>query len=113
MPLSWLAVPVRRRVFVIPSLVDGQEIDPTRMRVRAYPVREQDGLDLDLHGRAGPREPPRRKANRPKRGSANAKPRWVESQTFACNIDHAVIGLMDPRMRLTCMDAGGGGSNRA
>jgi phenylpropionate dioxygenase-like ring-hydroxylating dioxygenase large terminal subunit len=26
----------------------------------------------------------------------NAKPRWIESQTFACAIDHAVIGLMDP-----------------
>ncbi len=32
----------------------------------------------------------------PKAGIENAKPRWVESQTFACGIDHAVIGLMDP-----------------
>ena len=23
-------------------------------------------------------------------------PRWTETQTFPCDIDHAVIGLMDP-----------------
>src|SRR5215470_2152372 len=28
----------------IPSLVDGQEMDPTRIRVRSYPVRDVDGL---------------------------------------------------------------------
>ena len=27
---------------------------------------------------------------------ANATPRWTETQTFPCDIDHAVIGLMDP-----------------
>src|SRR5579875_343035 len=28
----------------IPSLVDGQDLDPARIRVRAYPVRESQGL---------------------------------------------------------------------
>ncbi len=28
----------------IPSLVEGQDMDPSRIRVRAYPLREQDGL---------------------------------------------------------------------
>jgi phenylpropionate dioxygenase-like ring-hydroxylating dioxygenase large terminal subunit len=28
----------------IPSLVEGQELDPEKIRVRSYPVREQDGL---------------------------------------------------------------------
>ncbi len=32
----------------------------------------------------------------PKVGVPNARPRWRESQTFPCDIDHAVIGLMDP-----------------
>ena len=67
---------------------------PPAIKVRAYPLREQDGL-LDLHGGARPRDG-RAKGEPPKVGIANAKPRWIESQTFACNIDHAVIGLMDP-----------------
>ena len=28
----------------IPSLVEGQDIEPEKISVRAYPVREQDGL---------------------------------------------------------------------
>ncbi|HTW33086.1 MAG TPA: aromatic ring-hydroxylating dioxygenase subunit alpha [Rhizomicrobium sp.] len=79
----------------IPSLVDGQDIDPTRMKVRAYPLVEQDGL-LWIYMAAPGREGAAPKGMPPKVGLANARPRWVESQTFACNIDHAVIGLMDP-----------------
>lgn len=78
---------------LIPSLVDGQNIDPTRMKVRSYPVKEQDGLIwvyfAAKDGTAPKSEPPRVPI-------ADARPRWVESQTFACGIDHAVIGLMDP-----------------
>jgi len=79
----------------IPSLVDGQDIDATRIKVRAYPLREQDGL-LWIYMAAPGREMAAPKGEPPKVGIANAKPRWIESQTFACNIDHAVIGLMDP-----------------
>ena len=80
---------------LIPSLVDGQDMDASKIRVRAYPVREQDGviwvfMAAPGHEVAAPTTEP------PKVGLANAKPRWVESQTFACGIDHAVIGLMDP-----------------
>ena len=81
---------------LIPSTVDGQEnIDPSKIRVRSYPVREQDGLIwiyMPSPGRenVAPVIAPQRV------GVPNAKPRWVESQTFHCNIDHAVIGLMDP-----------------
>lgn len=77
----------------IPSLVEGQDIEPSRMRVRAYPVREQDGLvwvfPADRDGQSPQDAPPRV-------ALAAASPRWVESQTFACGMDHAVIGLMDP-----------------
>jgi phenylpropionate dioxygenase-like ring-hydroxylating dioxygenase large terminal subunit len=78
---------------LIPSLVDGQDIDATKIRVRAYPVREQDGL-IWVYFAANEREPP--KTEPPRVPIPNAKPRWVESQTFSCAIDHAVIGLMDP-----------------
>jgi phenylpropionate dioxygenase-like ring-hydroxylating dioxygenase large terminal subunit len=77
----------------IPSLVGGESIVSTNIKVRAYAVREQDGLIwvyMPAKDGAAPKtEPPRVQV-------PNAKPRWHEAQTFHCNIDHAVIGLMDP-----------------
>src|SRR5580698_2240480 len=77
----------------IPSLVEGQDLDPEKIRVRNYPVREQDGLIwvyvADKPGTAPRSEPPRVPVDNP-------VPRWVEIQTFGCSVDHAVIGLMDP-----------------
>jgi nitrite reductase/ring-hydroxylating ferredoxin subunit len=80
---------------LIPSLVEGQDIDPANIRARSYPLREQDGLiwiyfPADDRGSAAPANEP------PPVQVAKAKPRWVESQTFHCGIDDAVIGLMDP-----------------
>lgn len=81
---------------LIPSLVDGQSMDPTRIRVRSYPVREQDGLiwvymPLNERDTAPPRiEPPKV----PLKG--DVRPRFIEKQDFRCSIDHAVVGLMDP-----------------
>jgi phenylpropionate dioxygenase-like ring-hydroxylating dioxygenase large terminal subunit len=79
---------------LIPSTVDGQDnIDPSKIHVRSYPVREQDGL-VWVYFAPSDREAPK---NEPPRVPVpNAKPRWVESQLFPCGIDHAVIGLMDP-----------------
>ena len=80
---------------LIPSLVGGEAIEASKIKVRSYPVREQDGLIWVYmaaagHESAAPRyEPPRVQV-------PNAKPRWMESQLFNCAIDHAVIGLMDP-----------------
>ena len=79
----------------IPSLVEGQDMDPAKIRVRAYPAREQDGL-IWVYMAAEGQEDAAPAASRPRCRSPNAKPRWVESQTFHCAIDHAVIGLMDP-----------------
>jgi phenylpropionate dioxygenase-like ring-hydroxylating dioxygenase large terminal subunit len=77
----------------IPSLVPGQDVEPDKIRVRNYPVREQDGLIwvyvADKPGTEPRTEPPRVPM-------PSAKPRWTETQTFLCDIDHAVIGLMDP-----------------
>jgi len=80
---------------LIPSLVGGEAIKAESIRVRSYPVREQDGLiwvymAAEGHEAASPIGEP------PKVGVPNAKPRWSISQTFRCAIDHAVIGLMDP-----------------
>ncbi len=76
----------------IPSLVEGQDLDPGRIRVRSYPVREQDGL-IWVYMAAQPGAAPKSQPPRPGTGGPI---RWSETQTFHCNIDHAVIGLMDP-----------------
>lgn len=76
----------------IPSLVEGQELDPAKIRTRSYPVREQDGLlwvYMAAKNEAPAIDPPRVPA-------PHAVPRWHEAQAFPCDIDHAVIGLMDP-----------------
>ena len=77
----------------IPSLVEGQDMDPEKIRVRSYPVREQDGLIwvyvADKPGTPPKSEPPRVPVDKPRM-------RWTETQVFPCDIDHAVIGLMDP-----------------
>lgn len=80
----------------IPSLVEGQNIDPSRIRVRSYPLREQDGLlwvfmPARGHETAAPDFGP---PNVPLPGSA--APQLVETQLFHCAMDHAVVGLMDP-----------------
>ena len=77
----------------IPSLVDGQEMDPEKIRVRSYPVREQDGL-IWVYVAAKPgtppkTEPPRVPVEKPNRAGRRRR-------VFPCDIDHAVIGLMDP-----------------
>jgi len=80
----------------IPSLVDGQEIDPSRIRVRSYPLREQDGLVWVFMAASGQEtadpafEPP----GIPLPGEC--VPRLTETQLFGCAMDQAVAGLMDP-----------------
>jgi nitrite reductase/ring-hydroxylating ferredoxin subunit len=76
----------------IPSLVEGQDLDPNKIRVRHYPLREQDGL-LWVYVAAKNETP----TSEPRRVPVvNTQPRWTEIQEFPCGIDHAVIGLMDP-----------------
>lgn len=76
----------------IPALVPGQDFDPEKVKVRSYPVKEQDGLIWVYMART-PGEAPK---NEPPRPGVTHPMRWTETQTFRCGIDHAVIGLMDP-----------------
>ena len=80
---------------MIPSLVEGSEVDPGKIRVRAFPAREQDGL-IWVYIAAEGQETAAPTSEPPKVPIAKPKPRWHMSQTFHCPIDHAVIGLMDP-----------------
>ena len=79
----------------IPSLVGGEAIEAANIKVKSYPVREQDGL-IWVYMAASGRETAPPKSEPPRVGVPNARPRWHESQLFHCGIDHAVIGLMDP-----------------
>lgn len=82
----------------IPSLVDAQAFDVDRIRVRAYPVRESQGL-VFVWVASEPRpgvtpEPDHEPPVFP--GVVGGGPRLVESMVFDSHIDHAVVGLMDP-----------------
>ena len=76
----------------IPSLVAGQDFEPEKIKVRTYPACEQDGL-IWVYMAATPGAAPH---SQPPRVGSDHKMRWTEIQNFACGIDHAVIGLMDP-----------------
>jgi phenylpropionate dioxygenase-like ring-hydroxylating dioxygenase large terminal subunit len=79
---------------LIPSLVDEKDMDASRIKVRSFPVREQDGLIWVFMPSPGRDAQPAFEP--PKVGVPHPKPRWHISQTFHCHMDHAVIGLMDP-----------------
>jgi phenylpropionate dioxygenase-like ring-hydroxylating dioxygenase large terminal subunit len=80
------------RCTAIPSLVEGQAFDASKIRVRAYPAREVQGnlwVYMGEDPAAAPEIP-----EVPHLG--DAVPRMFESLRFPCAIDHAVVGLMDP-----------------
>jgi len=79
----------------IPSLLGGEDVEPSRIRVRSYPLREQNGL-IWVYMPSSPNAAiPKGEPPRVPMAQATA-PRFVERQMFPCSIDHAVIGLMDP-----------------
>lgn len=78
----------------IPSLVDDQAMEVSRIAVRRYPVAESQGLVfiwVSADGRGEPTEPPPMFE-----GVVGGRPKLVDRMTFAAHIDHAVVGLMDP-----------------
>ncbi len=81
----------------IPSILQDQQIEISGIRVRNFPCREQDGL-IWVYFAADPRDGP---ALDPPvipiaAAGGHAVPRFVEAQVFPCEVDHAVVGLMDP-----------------
>ena len=83
----------------IPSVLQESSIDVARIHVQSYPCREQDGL-IWVYFAADPKasaapvlDPPRIPIGA---ADGHAIPRFVEAQLFPCEVDHAVVGLMDP-----------------
>jgi phenylpropionate dioxygenase-like ring-hydroxylating dioxygenase large terminal subunit len=80
----------------IPSLLDDQDLDPARIRVRSYPVRESQGL-VWIWVASDPRAPTEPDNAPPVfEGVVGGAPKLVERMDFDAHIDHAVVGLMDP-----------------
>jgi phenylpropionate dioxygenase-like ring-hydroxylating dioxygenase large terminal subunit len=76
----------------IPSLAPGQDFDPGRVKVRAYPVREVQGNIWVYTGSDPEAAPP--VPVLPDIGERGCI--LFESVAFRAPIDHAIIGLMDP-----------------
>lgn len=80
---------------LMPSLVEGQAYDPSKVKVRRYPVHEANGavyiyVSDDGRGQTDPVVPP------PDFGALPDKPKFVLTRTFNAHMDDAIVGLMDP-----------------
>ena len=80
----------------IPSLVDDQAVDVSRIRVRRYPAVESQGLVFVwmASGAGAEAEPDQPPPTFP--GIVGGAPKLVDRIDIAAHIDHAVVGLMDP-----------------
>jgi phenylpropionate dioxygenase-like ring-hydroxylating dioxygenase large terminal subunit len=79
---------------LLPSLVNGDEYDASRIRVRRYPVHEANGL-VFVFVAADPRFDGAPEAA-PDFGLGDAQPKFIVHQIFQATMDNAVVGLMDP-----------------
>lgn len=79
------------RCTVIPSLVEGQDFEPSRIKARSYPVEETQGNIWVFFGDADAARP-----EVPRVPALGDRQKMHISLIFPCNVDHAVIGLMDP-----------------
>ena len=80
----------------IPSLVGEEGVDAAKIRVRSYPVIERNGLIWIYMPQDAAAEAPLAADIPALPIAADAMPRMIEAQMFPCEIDHAVMGLMDP-----------------
>lgn len=79
----------------MPSLVEGQPYDPSRVKVRSFPVAERNGaifvfVSADKRATGAPAQPP------PDFGPLPPRPKFVVERVFNAHMDNAVVGLMDP-----------------
>lgn len=85
------------RCTVIPSLVEEQNLDLSRFRVKQYQVREVQGniwIYMAANDKAALGEPDMEIPLVPYFGEQSYQ--MVETVRLPCFVDHAVVGLMDP-----------------
>ncbi|MFW0778087.1 MAG: Rieske 2Fe-2S domain-containing protein [Rickettsiales bacterium] len=80
----------------IPSLTDDDKVDISRVKAASFPCREENGV-IWVYVLAPKTRTPETLPDLPELPGPENKPfYWVDSVNMPCNIDHAVIGLMDP-----------------
>ena len=79
----------------MPSLVEGDAMEPSRVKVRRYPVHEANGI-IYLYVSDNPRFNGEPIVPPPDFGELPDKPNFVVSEIFNAHMDDAVVGLMDP-----------------
>jgi phenylpropionate dioxygenase-like ring-hydroxylating dioxygenase large terminal subunit len=80
----------------IPSLTPEDNADITRIKAKSYPCREVDGAIWVFVPEAKARAPEQLPEIPASPTKLSHPYYWVDSVLFPCDIDHAVIGLMDP-----------------
>ena len=85
------------RCTAIPSLVEGQDLDFSRFRVKQYPVREVQGNIWIYMAADDKADTPPPEIDIPLVPYFGDRPyQLIETARFPCFVDHAVVGLMDP-----------------
>ena len=79
----------------VPSLLDDQDLEVERIRVRAYPVREQQDM-IFVYFASDPRNPMIHDEPPIFDGVVGGSPKLIDRMDFDTHIDQAVVGLMDP-----------------
>lgn len=80
----------------VPTLTEDDTTDISRIKAMRYPCREEAGL-VWVYVPAPKTRAPEELPDIPVLpGPANKHFWWVDSVHFPCDVDHAVIGLMDP-----------------
>ena len=79
----------------MPSLVEGDSMEPERVKVRRYPVHERYGL-IFVYVSHNPRNAKEPVVPPPDWGDLPDKPNFVINEDFNAHMDDAVVGLMDP-----------------
>ncbi len=85
------------RCTAIPSLVEGQDLDLSRIKVNSYPCREVQGNIWVFMGEDQPRQDAAGEAEPPLLPDIGGRaPQVAISSHFPCDSDQAAFGLMDP-----------------
>ena len=85
------------RCTAIPSLIEGQDLDLGRFRVKQYPVREVQGNIWIYMAAVDANDASQPDMDIPLVPHFHDQPyQLVETVQFPCFLDHAVVGLMDP-----------------
>lgn len=80
---------------LMPSLVKPDDYPLEKVRVRAYPTHEANGM-VFLYVADNPRSEDAPALDAPSFGLGDAKPKFVVEDMFNAHMDDAVVGLMDP-----------------